>query len=103
MIYLFALGHIKIVELLIEKGANISLGNVDGFPPLHYAARHGNICSVDNQHFHKKLLFGFCLGHEKIIELLLQNGASINAVDNYKWNALHWAIEEAGEFIILIN
>lgn len=49
-----AFGHIRIVELLLAKGADVNIRNEGGETPLHYAAGHG---------------------HTRVMETLLENGA----------------------------
>jgi ankyrin repeat protein len=39
-------GHLKIVRLLCDRGADIEARDKDGFMPLHDAAYHGNISIV---------------------------------------------------------
>jgi len=47
-------GHADIVELLLEKGADVNIRNEGGSTPLHWAARNG---------------------HTKVMKILLENGA----------------------------
>jgi ankyrin repeat protein len=54
-------GHRKVVELLVDRGANPNAANVTGFTPLHEAAR---------------------LGSTKIAELLILAGARVDAKDS---------------------
>ena len=47
-------GKLRIVKLLLEKGANVNVTNEGGETPLHYAAKHGYL---------------------EVMEILLENGA----------------------------
>jgi ankyrin repeat protein len=63
-------GHQGVVQLLLEKGADIEAKGF-GKTPLHEA--------VEN-------------GHVPVVQLLLANGAAITATDeNVRWTPLHWA------------
>ena len=53
------MGHAEVVDLLIEKEADINAGGLAGWTALHLAAQRG---------------------HEKIVEQLIANGAEINAL-----------------------
>ncbi|KAI8943379.1 hypothetical protein NX059_001393 [Plenodomus lindquistii] len=57
---------VEIVELLIARGADVTLTDVNGETALHHAA------ASDYSHDRKRTL-----------ELLIQNGADINAKDNH--------------------
>ena len=50
-------GQTAVVGLLLEKGANVNQGDIDGFTPLHIAAQKGRA---------------------EIVELLLAKGADAN-------------------------
>ena len=64
----------EIVELLIQKGANINY-NIEPFraTPLHIAAEKGNT---------------------KMVSFLVDNGADLIAKDNYRFTPLHLAASE---------
>ena len=62
-------GHIEIVRLLLEKGADINARDIKG-TPLHWAASRG---------------------HLEVVRWLVENGADINARDEDGRTALHWA------------
>jgi len=64
-------GHLEIVKLLIEKGADVNLDNNFGITALMYASKKGYL---------------------KIIELLLKNDADINYQDNYGKNSAYTAL-----------
>jgi len=66
--------HKEIVELLIDKGAELNIKDDDGVTPLHEA--------VDS------------ISQKDIIELLITNGADINAKTNLGSTPLDWAQEE---------
>jgi len=53
-------GHKDVAELLLAKGAEVNVADIDGRTPLHYAAT---------------------MGHKNVVELLLAKGAYVNAKD----------------------
>lgn len=61
----------KIVQLLIDRGADVEVKTNDGRTLLHIAALAGN---------------------EKIIRLLMDIGADIKARNNNGVTLLHWAV-----------
>lgn len=78
-----------------------------GNTPLHAASSSGNgfqssICRKTKilQHFYKlKLLFIFYSGHRDKVELLIVNGANIEAKDNDGYTPLHAALSTHIGFI----
>lgn len=51
--------RLKIVQLLLEKGADVNITSDDGFPTLHYAQAHGDT---------------------DVMNLILDHGANVNAI-----------------------
>lgn len=79
----------NVAKLLIQSGSKIDVKNVDGWTPLGQAIRYGKfgaqrrlIClrriHVIDQYTKK----GFITGQEKVVELLLNNGADIRTKTN---------------------
>lgn len=86
------LGLEKIAKMLIETGSDVNPVALDGSTPLHVAALEGRsdsiipaICS-----FFIYLIFLFCffVGREKVVQLLLENGADTNRLNNLGQTAL---------------
>lgn len=63
-------GQLNIVEFLVKEGADMNTKTVDGFTPLHQAARRGHI---------------------DIVRFLLRNGADANAKDKSGGSPADWA------------
>jgi ankyrin repeat protein len=63
-------GHVEIIRLLLQNGAEVNAKNNYGYTPLHYAA---------------------CNGHIDILHLLVENGVDLEAQRNYGSRALHKA------------
>ncbi|MCC6003801.1 MAG: ankyrin repeat domain-containing protein [Thermofilum sp.] len=64
------LGHVDVVRLLLEHGAEVNARNKYGETPLHRAAAYGRADAA---------------------RLLLEHGADVNARDEYGWTPLHVA------------
>ncbi len=65
----------------INWNANTEIQNNNGLTALHYAC-------------------GF--GRKKFVELLLQNNANIEALDNIGWSPLHWASNKNNFDIVIL-
>ena len=63
-------GHREIVELLLEKGADVNVKNIASETPLHYAA---------------------AMSHKEIVELLITEGAVLNSGTSNGSTPLHYA------------
>lgn len=61
----------QLVEILVQRGANISTTTKIRATPLHYAASFAN---------------------EEIIKLLISKGANVNATDNNNEEPVDWAV-----------
>lgn len=72
-------GHEAVVQLLLDKGADISATDDNGMTVIHWAAKKG---------------------HELVVRTLLDHGAHISATDNLGETALHLASYEGYESIV---
>jgi len=63
-------GHLKIVEMLISRGARVHTTNMGDDTPLHLAAAHG---------------------HKDVVQILLRHKADVNSVNEHGNSALHYA------------
>ena len=77
-------GHEAVVQLLIDKGADIEAKDRYGRTPLSWAAEKG---------------------HEAVVQLLIDKGADIEAKNHYGRTSLFWAAENGQETVmqLLIN
>ncbi|KAK4328896.1 hypothetical protein Pmani_000705 [Petrolisthes manimaculis] len=74
-----ARGHLNIVSLLIERGANVNAEDSNRTSPLHTACFYG---------------------HQRIVQLLLDSGANVNAQDGRGNTPLYSSIEGTHSTII---
>ncbi|KAH8780344.1 ankyrin repeat-containing domain protein, partial [Hyaloscypha finlandica] len=63
-------GHVNVIKLLLEKGANVDTADEGGQTPLHQASM---------------------IRHIDVIKLLLDKGANVNAVNGARQTPLHRA------------
>ncbi|KAL6043700.1 Ankyrin repeat domain-containing protein 49, partial [Balamuthia mandrillaris] len=62
--------HVRVLQLLLDKGARLDQRDKNGLTPLHRA------CYENNLH---------------MIRVLLSKGADVRAEDKFKSHPLHWA------------
>ncbi|KAF9601038.1 hypothetical protein IFM89_015023 [Coptis chinensis] len=79
------------VKLLLRKGANKEICNHLGKAAYDVAAESGHTILFDVLRLGDKLCKATHKGEERAINWLLDNGASINGVDQHGWTALHRA------------
>lgn len=63
-------GHLKVVDMLVKRGARINVTNMGDDTPLHLAAAHG---------------------HRTVVQLLLQNRVDVNFTNEHGNSPLHYA------------
>jgi ankyrin repeat protein len=100
-------GHTEIVQLLLDKGADINLTNNRNENALIMAVKKDfqNIVELllakpDIYCGYTALIKAAELGHTKIIQLLLENGADINLTDYYNNSALMMATQSGHTEIV---
>ena len=105
-----SLNNIAIVELLIEKGADIEAKDDDGINALVYASTYNDeemvkfllekgadantVCEIENEHTDiasTPLMNAAYRGNTNIINMLLENGANINYTTDFGMTALMMA------------
>lgn len=89
-------GHENILELLFKNGAKVDEKDDEGRTPLELSVANGNIIlgSIFSSFHLLKPFFCFTqLGNQKIMNLLIKNGASLNATGSDGKTLLHIAAE----------
>lgn len=92
-------GKANMVALLLEKGANIESKTRDGLTPLHCASRSGKYFDINifNSHQQDDCFIKICnysiLGHEQVVDMLLERGAPISAKTKNGLAPLHMAAQ----------
>ena len=96
-------GQIKVVELLLERGALVDAQDKNKCTPLHLAAQVGHTevvrlllergALVDAQEANQwtPLHLAAHFGETKVVELLLERGALVDVQEEHQWTPLHIA------------
>jgi ankyrin repeat protein len=99
-------GHVDILALLLEHGADVDTRTIYGQTPLRWAAVYGEIdvgqylldCGADinarNNHNMTPLYPAAWNGHVGFVRMLLERGARIDVRDDEGRTPLHFAVEE---------
>jgi len=98
-------GHYLVVNMMIGKGANLNIKNINGVTPLHAAMNFGHadiakLLILNGADINIKTANGWSPlhtasynGHIGIVELLLEKGYNINTLTNDGWTPLYTAIQ----------
>ena len=95
-------GHVEVVKLLLEKGANIEAINNQGFTPLWIAAYKGHTeivkvliaagadkeTKTEDEAKSTPLLIAVQEGHTEIVKVLIAAGVDIGAINNQGFTPL---------------
>ena len=96
-------GHTEIVQILIDHGADVNLGEFDPAlkylsTPLQGAASFGHkdvvgllVAHGADVNLGLSLCFAARFGRTEVLELLIEKGAAVDAKDTKGRTALHWA------------
>lgn len=91
-------GNEKLAELFLSKGAIVDTKDTTGKTPLHYAAYNDNIKMVKllidhgaNVNISDQLMETplFCSHDSEVIDLLIENGADINAINSFGYSKIY--------------
>lgn len=86
------LGHENVIRLLIKHGSNVSTTARDGNTALHLAADWGDKIKYKTISQLGMELKSICiLGHEKVVQLLIEHGSNVSATDAAGNTPLHRA------------
>lgn len=94
-------GREEVVAMFLENGVNVNLKRNDGRTALHLAVQYGNYGKslFSFEYYSLRELSSFsdhyiCSGQEKIVQLLLKNGADVNMRKNDGKTPLHVACSQ---------
>ena len=100
-----SLGHIQLVNALLENGANVNLTNNYGDTPLHQAASLGHTevvstlieysadVNLANNEGQTPLSWAAYPGYTEIVRALLEAGANVNLANNDGTTPLYWVLK----------
>ncbi|MDG7052918.1 MAG: ankyrin repeat domain-containing protein, partial [Wolbachia endosymbiont of Alcedoecus sp.] len=99
-------GKWSVVELLLDRGANIDAQDKEGSTPLHFAAQKNNLdmaqfllnrganIEVQDRRAWTPILYAAQSGKWNVVKLLINNGAKFNNEITYQGTPLHFAVQE---------
>lgn len=104
-------GHVKLVKLLLQKGANFTAQTISGSTPLHKAVAHeaivrmllekGADITARSAEGLTPLNAAVCVGNEQVVRLLLEKGSDVEAATVMGETPLHGAAWRGHEAIMM--
>ncbi|XP_046579349.1 ankyrin repeat and KH domain-containing protein mask-like [Haliotis rubra] len=108
------MGHLEVMKLLVNKGANVSLANTPGNNMLHLACVDGpvevvqyvlplDVVDINSRGWNERtpLMIAGITGTLKIVDVLVSKGGDVSLVDKDSNNILHLAYESGQENVAL--
>lgn len=90
----FVLGNGELVKQLIKRGINVSATNNEGNTPMLLAASWGKELKSKQSHSQNNFKKICLLGHDIVVQLLIEHGSNVSAVNNDGNTALHLSASE---------
>ena len=84
-------GHLQVLQLLLNNGANIAARDFDGNTSLHFACGHRPLTRLSRGEILQEVRASDTDTSLKVINLLLDHGVDMNAVNHEGRAALHFA------------
>ena len=96
-------GYIRLIQVLIQNGANVNVQNKYGKTAIHLANQYGHKdcietllragadVSIQNIYGRTALHWASIKGHKDCLEVLIKNNVDVNVQDKYDTTALHYA------------
>ena len=100
-------GHLNLARMLVDRGADVSAQDENGWIPLHRASSMGHIdvvqmlveCGADvstqDKDGRTPLHRASSMGHIDVAQMLVERGADVSAHDKNGWTPLHWAFSRS--------
>jgi ankyrin repeat protein len=110
--YAASSGDIALVQLLLNRGADIKTEDSNGITALHIAAKEGNMAVMQLLLNHgadteaktntgrTALHYATDNGNKAVVQLLLERGADVEPKDDDKRTAFHTAVEEGNAAVV---
>lgn len=99
LFFAIAAGNKEIVQMLLNKGADITIKNYNGDTPLKFAEEKGNteIVEMLKKALADKLFEAVKAGNKELVQSLIDSGADVDAKNSYGDTVLFIAERNAAE------
>ncbi|RDW65991.1 hypothetical protein BP6252_09626 [Coleophoma cylindrospora] len=108
-------GHVAMIKVLLENGAEVDSKDNSGRTPMSWAATNGNeamvklllekgaeVSSKDNSG-RTPMSWAAAHGHQAVVKLLLEKGAEVDSKDNSSRNPMSWAAANEHQAVVKLS